>query len=85
MDRESSRREIDDSLDGLRAYLSALNIRNKCKHPLFLVLRFDACVSLLYDSTRALNPLDDDDAFYSMMAGAHPPLLCTLYPAAAAP
>ena len=29
VDRESSRREIDDSLDGLRAYLSALNIRNK--------------------------------------------------------
>lgn len=32
-------------MDGLRAYLSALNIRNKCKHPLFLVLRFDTCVS----------------------------------------
>lgn len=35
---------IDNSMEGLRAYLSAVNIRNKCKHPLFLILRFDACV-----------------------------------------
>ena len=49
VDRESARREIDNSLDGLRAYLSALNIRNKCKHPLFLVLRFNSCVGLWCD------------------------------------
>jgi hypothetical protein len=47
---------IENSLDGLRNYLSALNIRNKCKHPLFLALRFDSCIGLLYDSTSVRNP-----------------------------
>ena len=50
------RQPIDNSIDGLRNYLSAVNIRNKCKHPLFLALRFDACIGLLYDSSRAANP-----------------------------
>ena len=61
--------DIDNTIDGLRNYLSALNIRNKCKHPLFLVLRFDACIGLLYDSTRVVNPADapDDTPFYQMM------------------
>ena len=63
----TARHEIDNSLDGLRAYLSALNIRNKCKHPLFLVLRFNACVGLWYDTTTGADPLADDDAFCSMM------------------
>jgi hypothetical protein len=58
---------IENSLDGLRNYLSALNIRNKCKHPLFLALRFDSCIGLLYDSTSVRNPAGDDDAFYMMM------------------
>jgi len=61
------RKQIDNSMDGLRAYLSALNIRNKCKHPLFLVLRFDTCVGLLYDSTSVSDPLADDETFYWMM------------------
>ena len=61
------RQNIDNSIDGLRAYLSALNIRNKCKHPLFLVLRFDACVGLLYDSATVQNPIDDDGTFFKMM------------------
>lgn len=61
------RMQIDNSIEGLRAYLSALNIRNKCKHPLFLAMRFDSCVSLYYDSTRAHSPLRDDNAFYHMM------------------
>ena len=55
-------------MDGLRAYLSALNIRNKCKHPLFLVLRFDTCIGLLYDPTRERNPAEDDTAFVRMMS-----------------
>jgi len=63
----ASRQQIDNSMQGLRAYLSALNIRNKCKHPLFLALRFDSCVGLLYDRERARHPLADDNAFYSMM------------------
>ena len=66
--KEASRLAIDNSIDGLRNYLSALNIRNKCKHPLFLVLRFDTCIGLLYDSTQARDPADDDEAFYNMMA-----------------
>eukprot|EP00908_Phaeocystis_cordata_P009542 Transcript_2032.p1 GENE.Transcript_2032~~Transcript_2032.p1 ORF type:complete len:541 (-),score=180.83 Transcript_2032:212-1834(-) len=67
VDRESARHEIDNSLDGLRAYLSALNIRNKCKHPLFLVLRFNACVGLWYDATSGADPLADDASFCAMM------------------
>lgn len=59
--------EIDNSIEGLRAYLSALNIRHKCKHPLFLVMRFDMCIGLAYDTTRANNPAEDDAAFYQMM------------------
>ena len=105
VDKGAVRLQIDNSIDGLRAYLSAVNIRNKCKvaretaerqprgsretaegqqptqprrrphtaalqspvslprpslpspqHPLFLVLRFDSCVGLLYDSSRAADP-----------------------------
>ena len=52
----------------LRAYLSALNIRNKCKHPLFLVLRFDSCIALMYDTRYVTDPIADDDAVYRMMA-----------------
>ena len=63
----ASRRPIENTLEGLCAYLSATNIRNKCKHPLFLVLRFHECVALFYDSTKAPDPLQDDGAFYSMM------------------
>jgi hypothetical protein len=58
---------IDNSIDGLRAYLTALNIRNKCKHPLFYVLRFDACIGLLYDASATPNPCEDDSAFFRMM------------------
>lgn len=65
--KETSRQAIDNTIDGLRAYLSALNIRNKCKHPLFLVLRFDACIGLLYDSTTERNPAEDDGAFFRMV------------------
>ena len=66
--KEVARRPIDNSIEGLRAYMSALNIRNKCKHPLFLVLRFDDCVALLYDRRIEHNPADDDAAFYRMLA-----------------
>jgi len=68
VDRQSERHEIDNSMAGLRAYLSALNIRNKCKHPLFLVLRFDSCVGLFYDAdSLGDDPLRDDETFYAMM------------------
>lgn len=67
LSESASRQQIDNSIEGLRAYLSALNIRNKCKHPLFLALRFDSCVRLFYDSHRVCNPLRDDEAFYHMM------------------
>ena len=65
--QEAARTHIDNSMEGLRAYLSALNIRHKCRHPLFLVLRFNACVRLLYDAAREANPAEDDDAFFRMM------------------
>ena len=65
--QEAARTHIDNSMEGLRAYLSALNIRHKCRHPLFLVLRFNACVRLLYDGARESNPAEDDDAFFRMM------------------
>jgi hypothetical protein len=61
------RSPIDNSIEGLRAYLSAVNIRPKCKHPLFLVLRFDTCVGLFYDTTRSSNPAEDVEAFQRMM------------------
>lgn len=68
VDRKSARHEIDNSITGLRAYLSALNIRNKCKHPLFLVLRFSACVGLWYDAAHTgADPLRDDEAFCEMV------------------
>ena len=70
--KEAPRLAIGNSIDGLRAYLSALNIRNKCKHPLFLVLRFDACVGLLYDTSCETNPANDDDAFFLMMSSLSP-------------
>ena len=59
---------IDNSIDGLRAYLSALNIRNKCKHPLFFALRFDSCIGLLFDASVVRSPMEDDQAFYQMLA-----------------
>mmetsp|Transcript_10861 Transcript_10861/g.35651 ORF Transcript_10861/g.35651 Transcript_10861/m.35651 type:complete len:289 (-) Transcript_10861:353-1219(-) len=70
VDKGLVRQPIDNSIDGLRNYLSAVNIRNKCKHPLFLALRFDACIGLLYDSSRAANPADlaADEPFERMMA-----------------
>jgi len=86
VDKGAVRRQIDNSIDGLRAYLSAVNIRNKCKHPLFLVLRFDSCVGLLYDSSRAAHPacLADDTAFDKMMsvltASQDRPLRMDAYP-----
>ena len=58
---------IENSIEGLRAYLSALNIRNKCKHPLFLVLRFHTCLGLLYDSATVSSPAEHDGTFYQMM------------------
>ena len=40
---------------------------DRCKHPLFLVLRFNTCVGLWYDTTGGTNPLADDSAFCEMM------------------
>ena len=74
VDRTSARHEIDNSITGLRAYLSALNIRNKCKHPLFLVLRFSACVGLWYDATRTLRvALDRPEPCRQHAAAVHSP------------
>lgn len=39
-------RVIDNSLRGLHDYLTAPNIRNKVKHPLFLAMKFDYCFSI---------------------------------------
>ena len=69
-------------LVGLRAYLSALNIRNKCKHPFFLVLRFDSCIGMLYDASAVKCPAVDDSAFLHMLqctakAGLGPPPMVT--------
>ena len=89
MSREAGYRSvpIDNTVDGLRAYLSALNIRNKCKHPLFLVLRFDACIGLLYDASAVQSPAEDEHAFYAMMAAVRtsPPAHATGTATALAP
>ena len=71
VEKLAPRLQIDNSIDGLRAYLSALNIRNKCRHPLFFVLRFDACVGLLYDTASVVNPIDDDASFFRNPPSQH--------------
>jgi len=43
---------IENSLKGLYDYLTAPNIRDKVKNPLFLAMKFPACVRLFYDSEK---------------------------------
>jgi len=40
---------IENNLKGLYDYLTAPNIRDKVKNPLFLSIKFDKCVNLYYD------------------------------------
>jgi len=44
--KESIEEEIQNSIDGLHSYLTAPNIRNKVKHPIFLCVRFSNCITL---------------------------------------
>jgi hypothetical protein len=43
---------INGDITGLCDYLTASNIKNKVKHPLFLLLRFPKCVKLYYNTTK---------------------------------
>jgi len=47
--KESIEEEIQNSIDGLHSYLTAPNIRNKVKHPIFLCVRFSNCISLHFN------------------------------------
>ena len=40
------KREIENSIDGLFHYLTAANIRNKIKHPLYLAIKFSAVFNI---------------------------------------
>ena len=48
--KDSQSELIDNSVKGFYNYFSAPNIRNKVKHPLFLAVKFSACISLYFDS-----------------------------------
>jgi hypothetical protein len=41
--------KIDNNLDGLCNYLGSSSIKNKIKHPLFLLFRFSSCIRLYYN------------------------------------
>jgi len=41
---------IDDSMEGLYNYLTASNIKNKIKHPVFLAIKFPQTLRLFYNS-----------------------------------
>eukprot|EP01017_Pseudomicrothorax_dubius_P038054 TRINITY_DN5649_c0_g1_i2.p1 TRINITY_DN5649_c0_g1~~TRINITY_DN5649_c0_g1_i2.p1 ORF type:complete len:292 (+),score=59.27 TRINITY_DN5649_c0_g1_i2:68-943(+) len=47
--RIGSEIEINGDVDGLLNYLTAPNIRNKIRHPIFLVLKFSQAVSIYYN------------------------------------
>jgi ribosomal protein L29 len=47
-----SQNVINNDAQGLCDYLSAPNIKNKVKHPLFLVLKFSHCVKLYYNGLK---------------------------------
>lgn len=42
--------QIINNVEGLYNYLTAPNIRHKVKHPLFLSLKFSACVKLFFNT-----------------------------------
>jgi len=44
--------KINSEITGLSTYLSAGHIRKKIKHPVFLALRFDLCISIYFDSLK---------------------------------
>lgn len=45
-------KRIEDSLEGLYDYLTAPNIRDKVKNPMFVAARFPGCVDLFYDGDK---------------------------------
>lgn len=52
--RESKRKynsdePIDNNIEGLSNFFSAPNIRHKVKHPLFLAIKFCACVKIYFN------------------------------------
>lgn len=51
-DRHTAELTIANDFSGLCSYLTAPNIRNKIRHPLFLTLRFNSCISLYYNRFR---------------------------------
>ncbi len=50
-DKRMAEVAINNDVDGLCSYLTAPNIRNKIRHPLFLTLKFSSCVFLYYSGT----------------------------------
>jgi hypothetical protein len=42
--------KIEDTLEGFNNYLMAQNIRNKCRHPFFIALKFRNVFDLYYNS-----------------------------------
>jgi len=47
--KESIEEDIQNNIEGFFSYLTAPNIRNKVKHPVFLSVRFSNCISLFYN------------------------------------
>jgi hypothetical protein len=52
--------KIPNDFEGLLDYLTAHNIKNKIKHPVFLAEMFSSCVKLFFN-TNVLNPSDEDN------------------------
>ena len=44
---------IFDNLQGLCDYLTASNIKNKVKHPLYIAIKFSSCIKLYYNKNMA--------------------------------
>ncbi|CAD8111482.1 unnamed protein product [Paramecium sonneborni] len=50
--KPSNSEVIKNSIDGLINYFTAPNIRHKVKHPIFLLLKFSACIQLYVNSIK---------------------------------
>ncbi|CAD8202482.1 unnamed protein product [Paramecium octaurelia] len=50
--KPSNQEVIKNSIEGLINYFTAPNIRHKVKHPIFLLLKFSACISLYVNSAK---------------------------------
>eukprot|EP00743_Colponemidia_sp_Colp-15_P004672 GILK01005034.1.p1 GENE.GILK01005034.1~~GILK01005034.1.p1 ORF type:complete len:1080 (-),score=168.06 GILK01005034.1:199-3438(-) len=62
---------IDNSLTGLFRYFTAPNIRHKCRHPVFLAVRFSNAVLLLQNTSVYPFLPQDESTFQGMMNDIH--------------